>query len=177
MTPFLPLPLLLLLLVVATSSSATTSIVEETCKSIATQRPNIGYDFCVTSLNSDPSSATADSTGLAIIAANLSVANATKILSKIGSLMETESDPSRKDCLSACSEVYSEAVDHLNSAVASLGSKNYKDAMTFLSAALDASDDCEEGFDDEGELSPMKADDRYYGRLAGIALTIAASLR
>ena len=48
--------------------------------------------------------------------------------------------------------------------------------MVFLSAALDAADNCKDAFDEEGEESPMAAEDKDYGRLADIALTIAASL-
>lgn len=173
MRPSIPPPLLLLLLI---SVAADASSVEEACRSIATTRPNIGYDFCVASLSSDPSSSTADPAGLAIIAAKLSIANATRIVSKIGSLMEAETDPSLKDCLSACSEEYSDAIDHLNDAISRLSSGGFRDAMIFLSAALDASDNCEEGFDDEGDASLMADDDRDYGRLADIALTVAASL-
>ena len=104
----------LLLFVVAYAS------VDETCKSFAAARPNIGYEFCVASLESDPASGTAGPSGLAIVAAKLSVANATHTVSKIGSLMEEESNPSLKDCLSVCSEVHSEAIGHLNEAITDL---------------------------------------------------------
>ncbi|KAJ6851664.1 putative invertase inhibitor [Iris pallida] len=163
------------------SSSAAVASVEETCKGITSVRPDVGYDFCVSSLESDPDSVSADPDGLAVVAIRLSIANATAVAAKIESLMrggeEDQSDPSLRECLGVCAEVYSDAVDHLNQALASIRARSYGDAVTFLSAALDAADNCEDAFGDLGwGTSPVAAEDRDYGRLADIALAIGASL-
>ncbi|KAG1362087.1 putative invertase inhibitor [Cocos nucifera] len=161
------------------SPIAEASILEETCKRVTAARPNIGYEFCVTSLRTDPGSSSADLHGLAVIATRLSLADATKMESRIDQLMVVKSKPFLKDCLSVCSEVYSEAIDHLNDAIRNLEARLYRETVTFLSAALDAPDNCEDAFGDDagsGLSSPLAKEDEDYGRLADIALTITASL-
>ncbi|XP_008786219.2 putative invertase inhibitor [Phoenix dactylifera] len=177
-TDLIPLSLTIILSLLLISSIAKASILEEICRSVAAARPNIGYEYCVTSLGTDPGSSSADPHGLAVIAARLSVANATSTESSIDQLMVVESKPSLKDCLSVCSEVYSEAIDHLNDAIRNLEARLYGEAVTFLSAALDAPDNCEDAFRDAGDLllSPLAREDEDYSRLADIALTITASL-
>ncbi|XP_010933538.1 putative invertase inhibitor [Elaeis guineensis] len=179
MRPLIPLSHTTILSLLLISSIAKASILEETCKSVAAARPNIGYEFCATSLRADPGSSSADLHGLAVIATRLSLADATNTESRINQLMVVESKkPFLKDCLSVCSEVYSEAIDHLNDASRNLEARLYREAVTFLSAALDAPDNCEDAFSDAGSggLSPLAREDEDYGRLADVALTITASL-
>lgn len=174
MRPLIPLSHTTVLSLLLISSIAKASILEETCKSVTAARPNIGREFCVTSLRTDPGSSSADPHGLAVIATRLSLANATNTESRIDQLMVVESKPFSKDCLSVCSE----AIDHLNDAIRNLEARLYREAVTFLGAALDAPDNCEDAFSDAGGglLPPLARDDEDYGRLADIALTITASL-
>ncbi|XP_072957753.1 putative invertase inhibitor [Typha angustifolia] len=177
-----PLPLLLLLFLFLflhpLSSLANTCLIEDTCKHITAARPNIGYDFCIQSFNSDQESLSADAHRLAVIATRLANSSAVKTESKINELIEAESKPSTKDQLGVCLEVYSDAIDHLGNAARDIEARSYRDAMTFLSAALDAAENCEDAFEEAAAAapSPLEREDGEYGRLADMALAITASL-
>ncbi|XP_020081110.1 putative invertase inhibitor [Ananas comosus] len=188
MKPFnvLPLPLFLLSsLLLAISSSADLSFLENTCRRVATASPAIGYDFCVRSLRSDKESlAAADLAALAVVAARIANAAAAGTESRIKCMIESELNPSKRDRLGVCDEVYSDAIDRIRDAVRSIEAGLYSDAVTFLSAALDASENCEdafgEGAEDDGSAaappSPLEREDGEYERLAEIALAITAWL-
>ncbi|XP_020694931.1 putative invertase inhibitor [Dendrobium catenatum] len=170
-----PLLLLLLLLLHLPSSSAT--LLEDTCRSITASRSDLTPDICISSLSTDPSSRSADLHGLALIATHLSIVNATSTAAKVQKLIDEGPEPKTSDCLSVCLDVYSDAADHLREASAGIESRNYPDAVTFLSAAVDAAENCEDAFGDENMNSPMAEDDRGFERMAKIALAIVSTLR
>ena len=78
-----------------------------------------------------------------------------------------------------CAEVYSDAVDQLAQAAEDLahgeGGAGADDAVTQLSAALDAPGKCEDAFGEADDTSPLAAEDAEFKKLATIALAVAAS--
>ncbi|KAK8945591.1 putative pectinesterase/pectinesterase inhibitor 26 [Platanthera guangdongensis] len=168
----LPLFLLLPLLSIAAAGP-----LEDTCQAISASRPDLTSNLCITALSADPACHSADRRGLAIIAARISIANATNISIIIHRLMDAGTDPMTANCLSVCLDVYSDAVDHLRDAADGINSGKYDDAVTFLSAAVDAAENCEDAFGDEGMSSPVAEEDRRFERMAEIALAIAANLK
>ncbi|XP_074576121.1 putative invertase inhibitor [Curcuma longa] len=114
--PVFALAALLLLL-----SPAAHATVESTCKSISdSDHPGVQYDFCVKTLQSDPSSATADVRGLAVIATKLSSKKATEISGKIKELLKSSQDKAEKESLSTCDELYSNLIDNLDSSLSAI---------------------------------------------------------
>ncbi|KAJ3680642.1 hypothetical protein LUZ60_016920 [Juncus effusus] len=153
------------------------SIVEDTCKNISSSRPDISYDFCVKSFESDVnSSLVADHRTLAIIAAELANVTATKMQLRIKEMIEKEKNKARRNRLDTCMEVYSDAIDDINNAAGAIDSGRDTDAQMFLSAALDASSDCEDAFSEADDESPLENEDGDYGKVAAIALAVVAAL-
>lgn len=173
--PITTLVLLLLLLLHLPSSPA--AFLEETCRSITASRRDLTSDACISSLAADPSSRSADLHGLALIAAQLSITNATQAAARVQQLIDATPEAKASDCLSVCLDVYSDATDHLRDAVAGIESGNYRDAVTFLSAAVDAAENCEDAFGDDGISSPMVGEDEAFELVVKIALAIVAALR
>ena len=76
-----------------------------------------------------------------------------------------------------CAEVYSDAVDQLAQAAEDLArGEGADDAVTQLSAALDAPGTCEDAFGEADDTSPLAAEDAEFKKLATIALAVAVSL-
>nr|ALG64883.1 invertase inhibitor [Saccharum sinense] len=159
------------------------SPLQDTCRSFAAGHPSIGYDYCIRIFQADKSSAEAtDARGLAAIAARIAEAKANATAARIASMSALERDARRRDRLSVCAEVYSDAVDQLDQAEEELahgakgGGGGIDDAVTQLSAALDAPETCEDAFGEADDTSPLAAEDTEFKNLATVALAIAASL-
>ena len=170
--------LFLLLVVPATCKSSTT--LEDACRSFAAGHPSIGYDYCIRTFQADSASAAAaDARGLAVVAARIAGAKANATAARVAVLSATETDARRRDRLAVCAEVYSDAVDQLAQAAEDLahgeGGAGADDAVTQLSAALDAPGTCEDAFGEADDTSPLAAEDAEFKKLATIALAVAAS--
>ncbi|KAG8059826.1 hypothetical protein GUJ93_ZPchr0002g25264 [Zizania palustris] len=165
-----------LLLALSTCESST---VQEMCKSIAAGHPSVSYSYCIKTFKADSASATADARGLAAIAARIAEAAANATSARIASLSASEKDARRRERLGVCAEVYSDAVDQLGEAAEDItlgGDKATQDAVTQLSAALDAPGTCEDAFGEADDASPLAPEDAHFSKLATIALAVAASL-
>ncbi|KAK1618981.1 hypothetical protein QYE76_024498 [Lolium multiflorum] len=161
------------------SSTCESSTLEDTCKSFAAGHPSIGYSYCVRTFRADNASATADARGLAAIAARIAEAAAHGTARRIAALRASEEDARRRERLGVCAEVYSVAVDQLGEAAEDIArgeDKSTRDALTQLSAALDAPGTCEDAFGEADDTSPLAAEDAEFRKLATIALAVAASL-
>jgi pectinesterase inhibitor-like protein len=153
--------------------------VDDACTSFVASHADIGYAYCVRFFQSDEGSATADRYGLAAIAVKISAATARGTAKRIADLQDLERDKRRKDCLSACGEVYDSAVDSLDEAakgIASRSADGLRDAVTVLSAALDTPDTCEDGFRELGLASPLVAEDEEFSKESAIALGVTSTL-
>ncbi|KAH7692820.1 Plant invertase/pectin methylesterase inhibitor protein [Dioscorea alata] len=156
---------------------ATVAGVDETCKTLAEGEDDIDEDFCVSTLKSDPRSASADMHGLAVIATKQLLAHASSTESKIEEMMELETDGKEKDVFESCLDEYRDALDKLNDALDNLNSKLYDEAIALMEKVFDAGEICEEAFLEVQEgASPVASEDRNYGQLAGVALALAKSV-
>jgi pectinesterase inhibitor-like protein len=171
-----------LLLIVSTCKSST---LEDTCRSFAAGHPSIGYDYCIKTFQANESSAAAaDVRGLAAIVARIAEAKANATAARVAALSAVEKDAMRRARLGVCAEVYADAVDELGQAAEdiALGADDdgaeaaLRDAVTQLSAALDAPGTCEDAFGEADGTSPLAAEDAEFKKLATIALAVAASL-
>ncbi|KAM0896550.1 hypothetical protein ACQ4PT_023132 [Festuca glaucescens] len=159
MGPSQDLPGLVLLLLLVSSSA---SILDDTCKSFGANHKDIGYDYCIKFFQADKGSATADKRGLAVIAVKIIRATASSTDKRIAALKALMKDKKVRSGLDDCDELYSDAVDELDTAakgVASGTPEGLKDAVTNLSAAMDAPQTCETGFQELGVKSPLAAED------------------
>jgi pectinesterase inhibitor-like protein len=167
----------LVLLLVLVSSSA--SVLDDTCKSFGANQKDIGYDYCIKFFQSDKGSATADKRGLAVIAAKITRATASSTDKRIAALKASVKDKKVRSGLDDCDELYSDAVDELDVAakgVAAGTAQGLADAVTNLSAAADAPDTCETGFQELGVKSPLAAEDSEFNRQVSVALVVTSSL-
>uniref|UniRef100_A0A0D9VJN8 Pectinesterase inhibitor domain-containing protein n=1 Tax=Leersia perrieri TaxID=77586 RepID=A0A0D9VJN8_9ORYZ len=170
-------PAFFLLLGLSTCESLST-VLQDTCKFVAAGHPSISYSYCIKTFQSDRDSATAaDARALAAVAARIAEKAANATSARAVALRASEKDARRRDRLGVCAEVYSDAVDQLGEAVDDVARKGgEEDALTQLSAALDAPGTCEDAFGEADDASPLAPEDAEFTKLATIALAVAASL-
>ncbi|CAL9137753.1 unnamed protein product [Musa acuminata var. zebrina] len=152
--------------------------VQDECKIVAAADPNVDYNFCVTSLQADPRSGSADAKGLAIIAADLTVASATSTLSKIEKLVgDSKIDSPTKGLLNQCSSFYKDAVTAASGAIKAIGSGSMGDAKKQLTEAGDKPQDCDDLLFEAGKNDLLTKEDNDCTNLASIAQHIVAKLQ
>ncbi|KAF8038304.1 hypothetical protein BT93_B0982 [Corymbia citriodora subsp. variegata] len=156
---------------------STTNIIHETCKKCAHEDPNVSYEFCVASLESNPYSHCADLRGLGLISIKLLRHNMTRTRAYTEKLLQSEKmDPSVRACLQDCLELYSDAVPTLAEAIRAYKGGRYDDANIDLSSVMDAPSTCEDGFSETGVGSPLGRRNKDAFRLSAIALSIVTML-
>ncbi|AQK61240.1 uncharacterized protein LOC100282038 precursor [Zea mays] len=154
---------------------ATPVSVEEACRGASETHAGVAYDHCMASLGADPRSKEAGNKnmhGLAVLATRMAIDHAASTESKIDDLAELEaasSDPQARARFNHCLEQYGGAADLLRDALDNLKAKIYGKAMEQLTAAMGASESCEDAWKGEEEDVPVAAHDREYGRMAHIA--------
>ncbi|OVA02472.1 Pectinesterase inhibitor domain [Macleaya cordata] len=163
---------------VCNSANTTVNLVEETCKKAADEDPNLTYKFCVTSLQAVPKSNCTNLKELGLISMKLTKTNATHTKSYIKKLLKQKNmDPFYKSCLKSCLELYSNAVYSIKDAVKYYKGKHYLEANIEMSAVMDASTTCEDGFKEkEGVQSPLTKKDKDMFQLTALALSIIEML-
>ncbi|XP_077242343.1 putative invertase inhibitor [Tasmannia lanceolata] len=136
--------------------------------------PQLGYDFCVTSLETDSRSYTTDLQGLGVISVELAITRASITISYIKDLMKnTTSDPFIKERLRSCLDQYSNAIPTLENSSMAFKSKRYEDVNIWVSAAMDGATTCEDGFnEEEGHVSPLTKENGELFQLGAIALAV-----
>ncbi|KAK1326756.1 hypothetical protein QJS10_CPA01g02864 [Acorus calamus] len=168
------LPLLLLLLLLYQSSA---NLIRDTCKTGARADPNIKYDFCVRSLESDPRSHNAhDLHGLCEASIDLTIRNATRARARAQELMKKARESVARACLSDCMDLYADAVSKLRDSEKAIRSKRYGDANVWISSAMDAPTTCEDGFREESLRSPLSRENSDVFGLSAITLAITNRL-
>ncbi|RRT45277.1 hypothetical protein B296_00018235 [Ensete ventricosum] len=150
--------ILISLAILLQSSQLADASVQDECKIVTAADPNVDYNFCVTSLQADPTSGSADAKELAIIAANLTVANATSTLSKIEKL-------------------YKDVVTAASGAIKAISSGSLGDAKKHLTEASDKPQDCDNLLFEAGKNSLLTKEDNDCTNLASIAQYIVAKLQ
>lgn len=171
-----PYSIFSILLSLALSFSITDANVNETCTAMATGNFTIDYDFCITSLSLDPETKSADAHGLALIAAKLSLANATSTKKKIDGLATNSSDSTVKTVLGLCSSSYSNLIPELTISVHAIRGGDYAGAVSKIDRVKDMPLDCEDMFFEGGKESPVAKEDNDLVELMTLALAITVSL-
>ncbi|KAJ8465012.1 hypothetical protein OPV22_027564 [Ensete ventricosum] len=170
--------ILISLAILLQSSELADASVEDECKIATAADPNVDYNFCVTSLQADPRSGSADAKELAIIAANLTVANATSTLSKIEKLVgDSKIDSTTKGLLNQCSSFYKDVVTAASGAIKAISSGSLGDAKKQLTKARDNPQDCDNLLYEAGKNSLLTKEDNDCTNLASIAQCIVAKLQ
>ncbi|XP_010905256.1 putative invertase inhibitor [Elaeis guineensis] len=169
--------LLCFILILNQSSCLVNASVTETCKKAAASGAKFIYDFCVATLSAAPGSSTADTQGLAIIAANLTTANATSTELTISILLKKTKDNATQQCLRTCSTIYSFMVDRLNYISSAITSKHYSDARIYLSSVMGIVRECEAQFGDMHIKSPLTKENDDSLKLSILTLDLVDLLK
>ncbi|RCV35137.1 hypothetical protein SEVIR_7G227500v4 [Setaria viridis] len=167
----------LVFLLACSTSNAT--ILQDACKSFAAKHPDLGYDYCIKFFQADKGSAAADKGGLAAIAVRITGVASKSTTKHIAALQASEKDKKRLECLSSCAELYSSAVSEIAVAakgIASGTASGLEDAVTALSAVLNAPSTSEQGFKELHVPSPLAAEDAEFTKEASVALSVTAAL-
>ncbi|XP_058077330.1 cell wall / vacuolar inhibitor of fructosidase 2-like [Magnolia sinica] len=142
--PFLVFPLALALSLIFNLSSAaynSTDLIQTTCN-----KTN-DYQLCISSLESDPRSSTADLNIFAKIMIELTLSNVTDTYSFIAKLInDTEIDHVLKICLYDCSAVYDIGVNYLKDALTYLDLKAYIEVAKLVGSAGGEGVECDNMF-------------------------------
>ncbi|XP_030533749.1 putative invertase inhibitor [Rhodamnia argentea] len=179
MKSFLPLvALTFLLLHLAQANDRDSDIIHGSCRRAADGDPNISYGFCIACFEANPTSQPASIGDLALMSINLTISNATEISSCISKLLQNERlSHFARDCLTACSELYSDACSTLRGVVDDFGSRDYYKANVDVSAVMDAAVTCEDGFKErEGLVSPLTKENDIFFQMNAISLAFIAML-
>ncbi|PIA43268.1 hypothetical protein AQUCO_02000594v1 [Aquilegia coerulea] len=132
--------------------------------------------LCLSSLQSDPRSPTADVKGLAIVALDICNAHGAHMISHVNELKSqknTTYPPYIFSCLDDCINEYQEATGNLKEAAEALENKSYSSVNAFTTAAMTDSDSCEDGCSDNLEYkSPLTLKNQHFFQLCSNALAI-----
>ncbi|KAK9094903.1 hypothetical protein Scep_026372 [Stephania cephalantha] len=148
-------------------------LITDTCGKIAAKDPNVELQFCITTLQSDPTSHGAkDLQALGESVINLIKAKATDINSTIKKLNSSTTDPKVQKALQDCEETYTNALDDIGEAYSSFVKSDYGSANIKLSATLDDASTCQDSFKDVGAAFPLVDETKYYSEIVDIGLAI-----
>lgn len=158
----------------STISATHNDLIDETCKQCEDQSMILSSDLCSSSLGAIPVSHAANLQGLALIAMELTLENATTTISTIEKLILNDVDPSTTmaNCLRDCLELYSDATWSIMSSIRGFLSENYVSAVTWMISAMEAASTCHGGFEEKDEVSPLINENSNLFQLCGISLCI-----
>ncbi|KAL3742644.1 hypothetical protein ACJRO7_018028 [Eucalyptus globulus] len=160
------------------AESAANDIVSDTCHKSAASSPNVNYDYCVKALGSDPKSRTADVQGLGLIALNLLESSVTSTGSDIQHLLKKKWDRYVHQCLSDCSDLYSDALETTKEAVGAYQEKRFSDVQNSVSTVCTDATTCESQFKEKkGVTSPLTKQNGDATQLSYIELAILAIVK
>uniref|UniRef100_A0ACD5UDI0 Uncharacterized protein n=1 Tax=Avena sativa TaxID=4498 RepID=A0ACD5UDI0_AVESA len=160
-----------LVLVFASSSSSYASILEDTCKALGAD-----YDYCIKFFQADKDSATADKSGLAVIATKIARVAAVNILERIAALKAADKDNKIQGPLADCDAKYTGAVHAFDEAAREIAAGKLPDAVTNLGEALEVPDSCAEGFREVGVNSPLAAEGSEFTKECSVAYFVTRML-
>ncbi|KAI3875064.1 hypothetical protein MKW98_019637 [Papaver atlanticum] len=147
-------------------------ITEPTCNKAAKSSPNIKYHYCLSSFKANPKSRNANIQQLGIISTESAKWKANSISTSIKSLLEKNKNRADNKYLQDCLEMYTSAVSDLEKVLEAFIAKDYFKANIRMSAAMDASTNCEDGFKETGLVSPLTKMNDCYFQTTAIALAI-----
>lgn len=148
--------------------------VNKTCLTCAEMSKTFSYNVCSTSLGAVPASHVTDLQGLALIAMELAIQNASASIATIKQLQCSGSfDSYGLTRLNDCLELYTGGAVMLMSSTGAFLSGNYADVNVWVSSVMDAATTCEDGFiEKEGLVSPLKEENYYLLQLCDIVICI-----
>ena len=154
--------------------ASTIDISNRTCRKCAEDSKTFSYDFCISSLQTIPVSHVTNLHGLAIIGMELALENATNTISTIKYLQTCGTlDSFALAALQDCLELYEDTLVTIVDAVAAFLTEHYSVAEVKVSAVMEASTTCEEGFSEKkGVVSPLTEENNNLFQLSDIALCI-----
>lgn len=149
---------------------SSTQLIQQTCSQTKY------YQLCVSSLQSDPRSSTADLKVYAKIFVELALSNAKDTFSYTYRLTSNESmDPVLKMCLNDCLSVYDIGVNKLTDALIYLDLKDFIQVNNLLGTAKEQGEQCDQFFIKPPvpeTPSPLTDRNEVYERLCSIAIVI-----
>ncbi|CAK7356221.1 unnamed protein product [Dovyalis caffra] len=159
---------------ISTLEVSTKDITNRTCKRCAEDSTAFSYDFCISSLQTIPASHATNLHGLAIIGMELALENATNTISTIKYLLSSGTfDRYALVRLRDCLELYTDAIVTIVDGVAAFLTEHYSVAEVKVSAVMEASTTCEEGFaEKKGVVSPLTEENFNLFQLSDISLCI-----
>lgn len=178
-SPYISLALrslvLLPLLFLATTTITTKAnvLIDQTCRESAEVDPNIDFTFCVTSFQSTPNSQGASLNHLGLISVTLVKKNVTNTMNSIKNLLGNANDDSNmKKGLEDCLNLYSNSIYTLDEVARDYRAQRFDDANAKISAVMDSSTTCEDGFQEVGVASPLTKQNKHVFQLCAITLAI-----
>ncbi|KAJ1691640.1 hypothetical protein LUZ63_015795 [Rhynchospora breviuscula] len=151
--------------------------VSDACKDAAASSPNVDYNYCVQSLQADPSSSSTGKLGLAKIATNLASQSAQDTKTKVKKLLIDAAYAQYETEIHTCKSLYSRLVDYLAVAAKGIESSRLADAHTYLSASLDAPGECDEAFSKKQAPAMLANENATAKQLVAIALALVKMSR
>ncbi|XP_057971715.1 putative invertase inhibitor [Malania oleifera] len=150
------------------------NLVTKVCRVSIERDPNLNYTFCLESFQAVPNSQNATLRGLGFISVKLTHYNTVRVHALIKELLNQNSDNKSRGRLQDCSSVYSGAVYDTRDAFLAFRSGDYQSANVHVSAAMDASKVCEDGFamSTEGARPPLGNNNKEIFGLSAVALFI-----
>ncbi|KAK4268034.1 hypothetical protein QN277_024740 [Acacia crassicarpa] len=185
---FFPILFFIILFLSFNPTTSNNHLIQEICKKTSETDPNVSLNFCISSLESDPSSHSIrlSLTKLGLISMNLTKNKVTETRVYIEHLLKKKTkqgssssiDRYIKDCLKDCLELYSDAIATTEDAIGDYKRKRYLVSNIKVSSVLDAASTCEDGFKEKrGVVSPLNKGNNETFQLSAIALSIIDMVR
>ncbi|KAL7166939.1 hypothetical protein ACSBR2_037575 [Camellia fascicularis] len=155
------------------ANALSVDLINTTCKQCADKSTLVNYNFCLTSLQPIPISHVVNLQGLALIAMELALENATDTISSIDEMLSSgQFDTFALECLKDCLELYGDSVPMLVNSIGAFLFEEYDAASLLLSAVMETTLMCEDGFGEKGEVSLLTEENYSLMQLGDIALCI-----
>ncbi|KAK4260286.1 hypothetical protein QN277_003426 [Acacia crassicarpa] len=169
----------LLLILSVLKLSTGSDLITDSCRDASKRDPkNINFDFCVASLKGKSPSPPTSLDEVAAMSIQITKSNGTNIVSTISNLLkDSKFSDNAKKFLKDCSDGYSDSLSYLDEAIGSLKSKDFNSANIKVSAALEASVDCEDEFKEGNEKSPLTEENKVYFELNAMSLAFINMLK
>ena len=133
--------------------------------------------LCLSTLQSDSEAKSAkDLLTIAKVALKHAGTKAQAVNAEVKKQQGSATDEGLKQALSDCAENYGDAIDQIQSSTTALGSKKYNDVNTWVSAAMNDADSCNQGFQDQSVKSPMSTSNTKFTQLSSNVLAITNQL-
>ncbi|CAM0903233.1 unnamed protein product [Alopecurus aequalis] len=164
------------LLVVATAVlalSVADATVNATCKEAAAKDQQVNYTFCVHELGRHHLSPSADTWGLAKIAANMGVNNAYEAIGDIEGLQaKPDTDAKTKAALGQCHDLYDDMKFSFAGAYDEINARNYTAGKEEAAKAVSQARQCDDVFTKAGVPSPLTQRSSYSVQIAIVCTAI-----